>query len=193
MDTKSKGIFDNLINSVSNRDEKAALEAAKKLIADLEVKVAQAEKKATDNANRAIAAEKKVTELQAALTKAQNDSKTALAKVQADLQAARANLIGLEQRASSAEARVKAFEEAQLTAQQQAVAIAAEKAKILTTHSLTSEETLSHLSLKYYGHATEPYWRIIYEANKDVIGPNPNKVRPGLTLNIPVLPDTMKK
>ena len=63
----------------------------------------------------------------------------------------------------------------------------------MATHTLAADETLSHLSLKYYGHATEPYWRLIYEANKEVIGPNPNKVRPGLEIKIPVLPEEMKK
>lgn len=59
---------------------------------------------------------------------------------------------------------------------------------LIATHTLDDSTTLSHLSLKYYGHATEEYWRIIYEANKDVIGDDPNKVRPGMELKIPVLP-----
>ncbi len=66
------------------------------------------------------------------------------------------------------------------------------KPKVKTMHTLTSEETLSHLSLKYYGHATEPYWRVIYEANKEVIGDNPNRVAPGMELKIPELPDNLK-
>jgi nucleoid-associated protein YgaU len=70
---------------------------------------------------------------------------------------------------------------------------AAPKAVILTTHALQADETLSHLSLKYYGHATEPYWRLIYEANKEAIGDNPNHVHVGTVLNIPVLPEGMKK
>ena len=69
----------------------------------------------------------------------------------------------------------------------------AAKPKFIAEHTLTAEETLSHLSLKYYGSATEPYWRIIYEANKATIGDNPNHVRAGLVLNIPQLPADMKK
>ena len=65
--------------------------------------------------------------------------------------------------------------------------------KFIAEHTLTADETLSHLSLKYYGSATEPYWRIIYEANKETIGDNPNHVRAGLVLNIPELPADMKK
>jgi nucleoid-associated protein YgaU len=64
--------------------------------------------------------------------------------------------------------------------------------KYIAQHTLTADETLSHLALKYYGHATPPYWQLIYAANKAVIGEDPNKVRPGLVLNIPILPDDMK-
>lgn len=64
--------------------------------------------------------------------------------------------------------------------------------KMLTQHTVQSGETLSHLALKYYNHATEKYWRLIYEANKDQIGDNPNKIRTGMTLEIPQLPDDMR-
>ena len=64
--------------------------------------------------------------------------------------------------------------------------------KYIAEHTLTADETLSHLALKYYGHATPPYWQLIYEANKTVIGDDPNKVRPGLVLKIPALPDNME-
>ncbi len=58
----------------------------------------------------------------------------------------------------------------------------------IAEHTLTAEETLSHLALKYYGSAVKEKWMIIYEANKDVIGDNPNHVRPGMVLKIPKLP-----
>jgi nucleoid-associated protein YgaU len=188
--TKTKGVFDQMINAVSSRDEKAALEALKKQMIEAE--------------DRAEAAERKVVELQAALTKAQADNKAVLAKsqetsdeklrkMQSELLAAKSQMSALEQRALAAEAKVKAFEAVKGRELQEAAALEAAKAQIIATHTLTADETLSHLSLKYYGHATEPYWRIIYEANKDVIGANPNKVRPGLEIKIPVLPEDMKK
>jgi nucleoid-associated protein YgaU len=77
-------------------------------------------------------------------------------------------------------------------AQQHLESLEAGKVKFLTEHTITADETLSHISLKYYGHATEPYWRLIYEANKDVIGSNPNIVRPGTVIKIPVLPEGMR-
>lgn len=70
--------------------------------------------------------------------------------------------------------------------------VAKKESKVIAEHTLTAEETLSHISLKYYGHATEPYWRVIYEANKEIIGDNPNHVRAGLELKIPELPASLK-
>ena len=32
--------------------------------------------------------------------------------------------------------------------------------KYIAQHTLTTDETLSHLALKYYGHATPPYWQL---------------------------------
>lgn len=65
-------------------------------------------------------------------------------------------------------------------------------AQFIAEHTLAADETLSHLALKYYGHATPPYWKLIYEANKELIGENPNRVRPGMLLKIPALPENMK-
>lgn len=188
--TKHRGVFDQMINAVSNRDEKAALEALKKQMIETE--------------ERAEAAERKVAELQAALAKAQADNKALmeqtktsadeqLRKMQSELLSTKSKLSAAEQRAMAAEAKVKAFEAEKGRELQEAAALEAARAQVIATHTLTAEETLSHLALKYYGHATEPYWRIIYEANKEVIGANPNKVRPGLEIKIPVLPDEMKK
>jgi nucleoid-associated protein YgaU len=52
-------------------------------------------------------------------------------------------------------------------------------------HTVTSDETLSHIALKYYGSAAKEKWMIIYEANKDLIGDNPNIIRKGMDLFIP--------
>ena len=172
--SKGKSIIDQMLNAVTSRDEKAALDSAKQLIAEMEKQVAEAEKKAQLNAQRADAAEKKVAELQK------------------ELQTAKTSIASLEKRALEAETQVKRFENEKLLAQQRAAAQEAAKSRIIATHTLTSKETLSDLALKYYGHATPAYWKIIYEANKDVIGPNPNAVRPGMVIQIPVLPESMK-
>jgi nucleoid-associated protein YgaU len=64
--------------------------------------------------------------------------------------------------------------------------------RYIAKHTVASEETLSHIALKYYGHATKPYYMLIYDANKRVIGDDPNRVKPGLVLQIPELPDKLK-
>ena len=167
--TKGKNIFDTMMNAVTDRDEKAALEAAKQHMIELEQKVEEAERKAAGNAQRADIAERKVAELQATLSKSQTDLQAQLSKAQADLQANRTKIALLEQRAATAESQIKLIETEKLRLQQQVAAAQAAKAQFLGAHTIAADETLSHLSLKYYGHATEPYWRLIYEANKEAI------------------------
>jgi nucleoid-associated protein YgaU len=48
-------------------------------------------------------------------------------------------------------------------------------------------ETLSDIALKYYGSAVKEKYMKIYEANKAVIGDNPNLIKPGQVLKIPEL------
>lgn len=57
----------------------------------------------------------------------------------------------------------------------------------IAEHTIQADETLSHLALKYYGSAVREKWMVIYEANKEAIGDNPNRVRPGTILKIPKL------
>lgn len=77
-------------------------------------------------------------------------------------------------------------------ARREAAALQAAAPKLIAEHTLEADETLSHLALKYYGHATPPYWRFIFEANTDVLGDNPNRVRAGMVIKIPVLPADFK-
>jgi len=65
--------------------------------------------------------------------------------------------------------------------------------RIIATHTVRPNETLSHIALRYYGHATPPYYRLIYEFNRDVIGNNMNFIIPGQVLRIPSLPGDLKK
>ncbi len=56
-----------------------------------------------------------------------------------------------------------------------------------TEHTVAAGETLSDLALKYYGSAAKEKWMAIYEANKAVIGDNPNIIKPDQVLKIPEL------
>jgi nucleoid-associated protein YgaU len=65
--------------------------------------------------------------------------------------------------------------------------------KAIAEHKVVSGDTLGGIALKYYGNAGKPYWMEIYAANKEVIGDNPNLIKPGQVLKILELPDNLKK
>lgn len=67
-----------------------------------------------------------------------------------------------------------------------------EELKIMKEHTVKEGETLSHVALKYYGFATEPYWRIILDANESM-GGNEKRVYPGLVLKVPELPEDFRE
>jgi len=57
--------------------------------------------------------------------------------------------------------------------------------QFIAEHTVAAGETLSEIALKYYGSAAKPKYMAIYEANKAVIGDNPNKIKVGMVLQIP--------
>jgi nucleoid-associated protein YgaU len=69
----------------------------------------------------------------------------------------------------------------------QVLTIPAIQIKSGTTYTVQPGDTLSSIALRAYGNAAEHYWHKIYKANKDIIGDNPNQIRPGQVLDIPVL------
>jgi nucleoid-associated protein YgaU len=84
-------------------------------------------------------------------------------------------------------------EEYERLAAEKKAAFQRSQAKVIAEHKVGDDDTLSHIALKYYGHATKEYWMLIYEFNKDVIGDNPGIIRPGTMLKVPELPVEMKK
>ncbi len=158
---EKKGLFSKAVDALTNRDEKAAAEAAKKAEEAAREQAANAARVATQANYRAAQAENKLKEVEAEKAKQKMaDDRAAAAKA------------AEEWRAKQAEAA---------------------KPKIIAEHTLTETETLSHLSLKYYGSAIRDYWMVIYEANKEAIGDNPAHVRVGMKLQIPELPEELKK
>jgi nucleoid-associated protein YgaU len=65
--------------------------------------------------------------------------------------------------------------------------------KVIKVHKLGKNETWTHLAAKYYGNTTEPYWRHIYEFNKEMVGDNYKRIWGGMEIKIPELPDELKK
>lgn len=50
-------------------------------------------------------------------------------------------------------------------------------------YTVVGGDSLSSLAKKFYGSAD--LWKVIYDANKQLIGPDPNLIRPGQVLDIP--------
>jgi nucleoid-associated protein YgaU len=53
----------------------------------------------------------------------------------------------------------------------------------MKTYTVKEGDTLSAIAKEFYGEAAD--YRIIYEANKDVIGDDPNRIQVGMELKIP--------
>jgi len=177
---KKKSLLDAAIDALTDRDEKAAAEAARK----------EAEEKAAAEAARlkaeaaAKAAEEKAKAEEMAARKAA-DAKAAAEKFEAERKAA----------AEKAAAEKKAEEQkaAQEMARKYAEAAEARKqAAQVIKHVWGPEDTYASLAFKHYGSIKEPYWRLIYENNKAIIGDHPNAIREGLEIEIPPLPEELK-
>jgi nucleoid-associated protein YgaU len=65
--------------------------------------------------------------------------------------------------------------------------------KVIAVHTVQKNETWSHLALRYYGKMSEPYWRYMYEFNKELIGDDYKRFFPGLEIRVPELPDHLKE
>ncbi len=89
-------------------------------------------------------------------------------------------------REDMAEARRQAVE------QRRAKLQSMKKSEAMATHTVKEGETLSHIALKYYKHATPPYWKFLLENNKDVLEGNERNLRAGMELIIPHLPEELK-
>ena len=193
---KGKNIFQSAMDAVSNRDEKAAIQAAMKRGEELEEQLTQSTKKlaeaellATQTPQKLTQAERNASQLTANLSKVQAELtalKAEMSTVKSEAAAARNRAVQAEQKLAAANAEL-----AKRAGAVQAAAAAA--AAVLAEHVVKSGETLSSLALKHYGSAGESYWRLIYNANKETIGSNPGMIKAGAKLNIPVLPEELKK
>lgn len=105
---------------------------------------------------------------------------------------------GKEKKEEQEKAKKKAAEERiakgrKAVAERRAKIEAARKPKIIATHVVDEENpTLSHIALKYYKHATPPYWKYLLEHNTEVLKGNEKNVRVGMELEIPELPEELK-
>jgi len=167
---KKKNLIDAALDALTNRDEKAAAEKAK-----LEL---MAEKEARARA------EAEAQKVKAEAEKAKAAAEELKAKEMERAQAAAA--------AAAAKEREDERELARRAAEQTAAAKKAAEEAAIIKHVWTKEDTYADLAQKYYGSFKEPYWRLIYEYNKEIIGNHPNAIRVGLEIKIPPLPEELK-
>jgi nucleoid-associated protein YgaU len=174
---KKKGIFSKAVDAVSSRDEKQEIsnlqeelekakkeaDAAKEAIKSVMNKNVETTKGKVEAEKDAQKAEERIKELEAKLNSLMDKDRERLAKERQDI---------LEERRQK-------IEESQ-------------KPNLITTHTVESGETLSHVALKYYKHATPPYWKLLLEHNKEVLKGDEKNVRTGMELEIPELPDNLK-
>jgi len=57
-------------------------------------------------------------------------------------------------------------------------------------HTVRSGETLSSIARQYYGDDNK--WHVIYEANRSIIGSDPDRLREGMKLVIPPAPNAAR-
>jgi nucleoid-associated protein YgaU len=76
---------------------------------------------------------------------------------------------------AKADARAKAAERAQVIKEK----------KVIRKHTVVSGDTLTGIAKKYYDDAGK--YMVIYEANKELIGDNPDLIQIGMELIIPDL------
>jgi len=65
------------------------------------------------------------------------------------------------------------------------IAPVVEAKKVVKKHVVVSGDTLSGIAKKYYDDAGK--YMVIYKANKELIGDNPDLIQPGMDLIIPEL------
>jgi len=165
---------------MADKKKKGLFGRKKEQIEDLEAELADA-KKDTAAAQKAIKSQmdKNVADKKAA-QKALKDAEKKLAdmenKAKADVQKDRAKVV------QAHKARKEMLREK----------MQAQKSKVIATHTVAAGETLSHIALKYYKHATPPYWKLLLEHNKEVLEGDEKKVRTGMELEVPELPAELK-
>jgi nucleoid-associated protein YgaU len=115
------------------------------------------------------------------------------AEAEARAKAAEEKLEAIQDAKEKEAARQKAIEERKAAnARAREAAEKMKAAKVIAEHVVKPDETLSHIALKYYGHATPPYWQYVYDTNKEAIGPNMKLMQIGTKLVIMELPEELK-
>ena len=151
--------------------------------AEVKKEMEAARKKQEAEARRKADAERKEKE-----AKKKAEEKAKAERQKAEVEARRQERLKQKEQEAKAEqqkAEVEARRQERLAKQ----AKEAEAAKYIGEHTVVSGDSLSAIAKQYYGSMEKAKWMAIYEANKDVIGDNPNLIKPGQVFKIPKLSD----
>ena len=165
-----KGLFDKVTDAFSSKDEKEEIAELKNELEEAK-KEAEASKKAIQN-----------------LLEKNRDNSEAKTKAKA----AEKRIKELENRLESIEHKKIVEERKAKSAARRAELEKGKKLATKTTHKVKSGETLSHIALNYYNHATPPYWKLILEHNEDLLEGNERNLREGMDIEIPELPEDLQ-
>lgn len=167
MAEKEKGFLKRAADAFSSKDEKETINELEKELAKTK-REAEASKKAIKS-----------------LLDQRADPK--------EVEASEKKVAELEAKISRMEQEREMEERKEMFAKRREEAAANRKPAIITTHTVESNnQTLSHIALKYYNHATPPYWQYLLEHNKEVLNGSEKNVRMGMELEIPELPEDLK-
>ena len=166
---KKDGLFKKAVDAFSSKDEKET-------IAELEAELAKAKK----DAEASKTAIKDLIEQNAKKGTAEADQK---------VKEAEAKIAELEAKLKGMVAKEKVTGPRKVDMLNEKFA----KPKLITIHTVESNnQTLSHIALKYYKHATPPYWKYLLENNMEVLKGSEKNVRMGMKLDIYELPEELK-
>jgi nucleoid-associated protein YgaU len=165
-----KGLFEKVTDAFSSKDEKEEISQLKQELEEAK-KEAEASKKAIKD-----------------LLEQNRDNSEAKAKAEV----AEKRIKELENRLETVEHKKIVEERKAKSAAKRSELEKRRKLEALTTHTVKSGETLSHIALKYYKHATPPYWKLILEQNQDLLEGNERNLREGMEIEIPELPEDLK-
>ncbi len=168
---KKDGIFKKAMNAFSSKDEKET-------IAELEAELAKAKKEA-EQAKKTVS---RLIDRTAEVTKDNTDSEAKVKQA--------------EKRIAELETKLKMKSDPNRGVSKMNKIrneMASKEPAIITVHTVESNnQTLSHVALKYYKHATPPYWKYLLEHNKEVLNGSEKNIRMGMKLEIPELPEELK-
>ena len=161
MPEEKKGILDMMVDAITGKAKKEAEAARARAKAEAEAKAkaaAEAKAKAEAEAQAAAAA--------AAAASASQEAQNVAVPVELHAEPSAPDVLTLD-----------------VEAPQQPAGVVADAASAAMTYTVVSGDSLWAIAVKLLGNGAR--WPEIYEANKAVVGPNPNLIHPGQVLTIP--------